>query len=63
LAGSPQPQHGRLQNPNSIVTPVGTTIVCMTEGIMCIDNASDTTFTALSRIFCLIKAINLRGIK
>jgi hypothetical protein len=30
---------------------------------MCIDNASDTTSTALSRILHLIKAVNLPRIK
>jgi hypothetical protein len=42
---------------------VGTTIVHMAGGAMCIDNASDTTSTALFRIFHLINAVNLRGIK
>jgi hypothetical protein len=46
-----------------IITPVGTTTIRMARGAMCIDNASDTTSTALSRIFRLIKAVNLRGIK
>jgi hypothetical protein len=27
------------------------------------DNAFDTSLTALSKIFCLIKAVNLRGIE
>jgi hypothetical protein len=35
----------------------------MAEGTTCIDNASDTTSIALSRIFRLIKAVNLRGHK
>jgi hypothetical protein len=35
----------------------------MAEGTTCIDNASDTTSTALSRIYRLIKVVNLRGIK
>jgi hypothetical protein len=35
----------------------------MAGGATCIDNASDTTSTTLSRIFRLIKAVNLRGIK
>jgi hypothetical protein len=52
-----------LQSPNMIVTPTGTTIIRMVGGAMCIDNASDTMSTALSRIFRLIKAVNLRGIK
>jgi hypothetical protein len=42
-----------------IVTPVGTTTVCMAGGTTCIKNASDTISTALSRIFCLIKAVNI----
>jgi hypothetical protein len=33
------------------------------KGTTYIDNASDTTSSALSRIFYLIKAVNLRGIK
>jgi hypothetical protein len=35
----------------------------MAGGTTCIDNATDTTSTALSRIFRLIKAANLQGIK
>jgi hypothetical protein len=35
----------------------------MAKGAMCIDNAYDTSSTAPSRIFCLIKAVILRGIK
>jgi hypothetical protein len=31
----------------------------MAGGVMCIDNASDTTLIAISRIFRLIKAVNL----
>jgi hypothetical protein len=31
----------------------------MAGGATCIDNASDTTSTALSRIFRLIKVVNL----
>jgi hypothetical protein len=31
----------------------------MTGGATCIDNASDTSSTALSRIFHLIKTVNL----
>jgi hypothetical protein len=45
------------------VTPVGTTTVHMVGGTTCIDNASDTTSTALPRIFHQIEAVNLRGIK
>jgi hypothetical protein len=54
---------GGSQSPNRTVTPVGTTIVHMAGGATCIDNASDTTSTALSRIFHLMKAVSLRGIK
>jgi hypothetical protein len=54
---------GGLQNPNRTVTPVGTTIIRIVGGAMCIDNASDTSSTALSRIFRPIKAVNPRGIK
>jgi hypothetical protein len=54
---------GGLRSPKRIVTPAGTTIVRMAGGATCIDNASDTTSTALSRIFQLIKVVNLRGIK
>jgi hypothetical protein len=50
---------GGLQSPNRIVTPVGTTTICMVGGATCIDNVFDTTSTALSRIFRLIKAVNL----
>jgi hypothetical protein len=35
----------------------------MARGTTCIDNASDTSSTMLSRIFHLIKAVNLGGIK
>jgi hypothetical protein len=38
---------------------VGSTIIRMAEGAMCTDNASDTSSTALSMIFHLIKVINL----
>jgi hypothetical protein len=54
---------GGLQNPNMTVTPVGTTTIRMVGGATCMDNAFDTTSTALSRIFRLIEAVNLRGIK
>jgi hypothetical protein len=50
---------GGLQSPNRIVTPAGTTTIHMAGGAMCIDIASNTTSTALSRIFCLIKVVNL----
>jgi hypothetical protein len=40
------------------VTPTGTTTIHIAGGAMCIDNASDTSSTALSRIFRLIKPIN-----
>jgi hypothetical protein len=52
-----------LQSPNRTITPAGTTTVRMAGDATCIDNASETTSTALSRIFHLIKAVNLRGIK
>jgi hypothetical protein len=55
--------HGGLQSPNKIVTPTGTTTIRMAGGTTCIDNASDTSSTALFRIFYLIKAYNIRGIK
>jgi hypothetical protein len=45
------------------MTLAGTTTVHMARGAMCIDNASDTMSTALSRIFRLIKAVNHREIK
>jgi hypothetical protein len=35
----------------------------MAGGATCINNASNTTSIALSRIFRLIKAVNLREIK
>jgi hypothetical protein len=54
---------GGLQSPNMTVTPKGTTTICMAGGTPCIDNAYDTTLIALSRIFRLIKLVNLRGIK
>jgi hypothetical protein len=44
-------------------TPAGTTTIRMAGGTMGIDDASDTLWTALSRIFRPIKAVNLRGIK
>jgi hypothetical protein len=50
---------GGLQSPNRVVSPVGTTTIRMAGGATCIDNASDTTSTALSRVFRLIKAVNL----
>jgi hypothetical protein len=50
---------GGLQSPNMTITHAGTTIVRMAGGATCIDNASDATSTALSRIFLLIKAVNL----
>jgi hypothetical protein len=54
---------GGLQSPNRIVTPVSTTTISMAGGATCIDNASDIMSTSLSRIFHLIKAVNLQGIK
>jgi hypothetical protein len=54
---------GGLQSPNRTVTHAGTTTIRMVGGATCIDNASDTMLTAVSRIFRLIKAVNLRGIK
>jgi hypothetical protein len=35
----------------------------MARGVTCIDNASDTSATTLSRIFHLIKVANLQEIK
>jgi hypothetical protein len=49
---------GGLRSPNRNVTPVGTTTIRMGGGAMCIDNASDTSLTTLSRILRLIKAVN-----
>jgi hypothetical protein len=46
-----------------IVTPVGIITIRMAGGTICIDNASDTSPTELSRIFYPIKPVNLRGIK
>jgi hypothetical protein len=54
---------GGFRIPNRTITPVGITTIHMDGGAMCTDNASDTSSTALSRIFRLIKAVNLRGIK
>jgi hypothetical protein len=59
----PVQPRGGLQSPNRTITPVATIAVCMAGSTTCIDNAFDTTSTALCRIFCLIKAANLRGIK
>jgi hypothetical protein len=50
---------GGLQSPNMTVTPAGITTIRMAGGARCIDNASDTSSTALFRIFLLIKAVNL----
>jgi hypothetical protein len=44
---------------NRTVTHVGTTTIRMAGGATCTDNAFDTSSTALSRIFYLIKAVNL----
>jgi hypothetical protein len=55
--------HGGIQSPSRIVTPVGTTTIRMAGGATWIDNASDTSLTALSRIFRLIKEVTLQGIK
>jgi hypothetical protein len=38
---------------------MGTTTIHMAGGATCIDNASDTSSTTLSRIFRTIKAVNL----
>jgi hypothetical protein len=54
---------GGLRSPNKAVTPAGTTTIHVVGGTACIDNASDTSSTALSEIFRLIKAVNLWGIK
>jgi hypothetical protein len=50
---------GGLQSPNRTVTPAGTTTIRMAGGATCIDNAFETTSTALSRIFHLIEVVNL----
>jgi hypothetical protein len=50
---------GGLLSPNMTVTPAGTTTIRMAESATCIDNASDTSSTALSRIFRQIKVVNL----
>jgi hypothetical protein len=54
---------GGLRSANRIVTLAGTTTIRMARGVTCIDNASDTSSIALSRIFYPIKMVNLRGIK
>jgi hypothetical protein len=41
----------------------GITTIRMARGTTCIDNASDTSSTTLSKIFRPIKAVNLQGIK
>jgi hypothetical protein len=53
--------HGGLRSPNMTVTSTGTTTIHMAEGATCIDNTSDTSSTALFRIFRLIKTVNLKG--
>jgi hypothetical protein len=50
---------GGLQSTNKIVTPAGTITLRISRGATCIDNASDTSSTTVSRIFHLIKAVNL----
>jgi hypothetical protein len=55
--------HGGLGIPNRTITHAGTTTICLVEGARCIENASNTSSTVLSRIFHPIKAVNLRGIK
>jgi hypothetical protein len=42
---------------------MGTITIRMAGGATCMDNASNTTLTALCRILRLIKVVNLRGIK
>jgi hypothetical protein len=54
---------GGLQSSNRTVTPAGTTTIRMSAGATCIDNASDTSSTALSRFFRPIKKVNLQEIK
>jgi hypothetical protein len=54
---------GGLRSPNMTITPAGTTTIHMAKGATCIDNAFDTSSNALSRIFHLIKVVDLRGIK
>jgi hypothetical protein len=48
-----------LRSPNRTVTPAGTTAIRMAGGATCIDSASDISSTALSRIFCPIKVVEL----
>jgi hypothetical protein len=40
---------GGLRSPNRIVTPTGTTTVCIAGGTACIDSAPDTSSMAMSR--------------
>jgi hypothetical protein len=49
---------GGLRSSNRTITALGITTIRMVGGATCIDNASDTSSTALSRIFRLIKAVN-----
>jgi hypothetical protein len=52
---------GGLRSPNRTVTHLGTTTIRMAggRGGTCIDYGSDTSSTALSRVFRLIKMVNL----
>jgi hypothetical protein len=50
---------GGLRSPNRTVTPTDTTAIRMAGSAMCIDNASETSSTALSRIFRPIKVVPL----
>jgi hypothetical protein len=54
---------GGLPSPNKIVTPACTTTIHMAVDATSTDNASDTSSTTVSKIFRLIKAVNLRGIE
>jgi hypothetical protein len=50
---------GGLRSPNRTITHAGTTTIGMAGGATCIDNAFETSSTALFRIFRLIKEVNL----
>jgi hypothetical protein len=43
--------HGGLRSPNRTATIVGTTMIRMSRGAACIDNAPDTSSMAMSRPF------------
>jgi hypothetical protein len=52
---------GGLRSPNRTVTHTGTIIIYMAGGATSIDNASDTSLIALSRIVRLIKVLTFEG--